>query len=77
MRDIVWSRRVLETLLAEAIFDDLTASCALEWARGDSVVQSAIRHNVSTRTIDRCRRKIRSAYDAVTVDGHLPPRIQK
>ena len=77
MRDIVWSRRVLETLLANAMFDELTACVAEEWARGHSIVQTAMAHNVSTRTVDRCRRRIRDAYDAVTVDGHLPPRKNK
>ena len=63
--------------MANAMFDELTACVAEEWARGHSIVQTAMAHNVSTRTVDRCRRRIRDAYDAVTVDGHLPPRKNK
>lgn len=74
MRDIVWSRRVLDALLANAMFDELTACVAQEWARGHSIVQTAMAHNVSTRTVDRCRRRIREAYDALSVEGDLQPR---
>lgn len=64
----------MERLLQEAMFDPLTAAVAQDWARGHSVVQTSMERNISTRTVDRCRRKIREAYDAVTVDGGLPPR---
>lgn len=74
MRDIVWSRRVLHQVIEEGMLDELTAGCAQDWARGYSVVQSSMHRNVSTRTVDRCRRRIRDAYDAVSVDGGLPPR---
>ena len=74
MRDIVWSKRVLDRLLQEAMFDDLTAAVAHDWARGHSVVRTSMERSISTRTVDRCRRRIRDAYDAVTVDGGLPPR---
>lgn len=74
MRDIIWSRRVLERLLEEAMFDELTAAVAQDWARGHSVAYTSMERNVSTRTVDRCRRRIREAYDLVTVDGGLPPR---
>lgn len=57
-----------------AMFDERTAAVAQDWARDRSVVQSAMTLHCSTRTVDRCRRKIRDAYDAVTVDGGLPPR---
>ena len=77
MRDIVWSRRVLDVLLQEAMFDELTAAVAQDWARGRSVAYTSMERKVSTRTVDRCRRKIREAYDAVTVDGGLPPRMIK
>ena len=77
MRDIVWSRRVLDALLQEAMFDELTAAVAQDWARGHSVAYTSMARNGSTRTVDRCRRRIRDAYDAVTVDGGLPPRRVK
>ena len=67
----------MERLLQEAMFDELTAAVAQDWARGHSVAYTSMERNVSTRTVDRCRRKIRDAYDAVTVDGGLPPRIVK
>ena len=65
---------MLDKLLQEAMFDELTAACARDWAQGYSVVHTALSRNCSTRTVDRCRRKIRDAYDAATVDGGLPPR---
>lgn len=77
MRDIVWSRRVLDQLMQDAMFDERTAAVAQDWARDRSVVQSAMALNCSTRTVDRCRRKIRNAYDALTVEGGLPPRKSK
>lgn len=67
----------MEMLLQEAMFDELTASVAQDWARGHSVAYTSMERNVSTRTVDRCRRRIREAYDRVTVDGGLPPRIIK
>lgn len=77
MRDIVWNRRVLDALMDDAMFDELTACVAREWAKGDSIVQTAMAHNVSTRTVNRCRRRIRDAYDAATVGGGLRPRKVK
>lgn len=74
MRDIVWSRRVLDQLMQDAMFDERTAAVAQDWARDRSVVQSAMALNCSTRTVDRCRRKIRNAYDALSVEGGLQPR---
>lgn len=74
MRDIVWSKRTVERLIEEAMLDELTAAVAQDWARDRSIVQTAMRLSVSTRTVDRCRRRIRDAYDAVAVDGGLPPR---
>lgn len=65
---------MLDALLQEAMFDELTAAVAQDWARGHSVAYTSMERNVSTRTVDRCRRKIRDAYDAVTVVGGLPPR---
>lgn len=67
----------MERLLQEAMFDELTAAVAQDWARGHSVAYTSMERNVSTRTVDRCRRRIREAYDAVTVDGGLPPRMVK
>lgn len=68
---------MLDALLQEAMFDELTAAVAQDWARGRSVTYTSMERNVSTRTVDRCRRRIREAYDAVTVDGGLPPRRVK
>lgn len=61
----------------EAMFDERTAAVAQDWARDRSVVQTAMALHCSTRTVDRCRRKIREAYDALTVEGGLPPRKNK
>ena len=77
MRDIVWSRRVLETLIEEGMLSQMDADVARDWAMGHSVAHTSLDRHISTRTVDRCRRRIRDAYDAVTVDGHLPPRVKK
>lgn len=77
MRDIVWSRRVLEMVIEEGMLDELTAAVAQDWARGYSIVHTSMSRNISTRTVDRCRRRIREAYDAATVCGGLPPRRVK
>lgn len=65
---------MLERVIEEGMLDELTAAVAQEWARDRSVVQTSMSLSVSTRTVDRCRRRIRDAYDAVSVDGGLPPR---
>ena len=77
MRDIVWSRRVLDVLMMEGMLSELDAAVAQDWARGYSVAHTSMDRHVSTRTVDRCRRRIRDTYDAVTVDGHLPARKSK
>ena len=61
-------------LIREGMLDELTAAVAQDWARDYSIARTAMDRHISTRTVDRCRRKIRDAYDAVTVDGGLPPR---
>lgn len=77
MRDIVWSRRVLEMVIEEGMLDELTAAVAQDWARGYSIDHTSMSRNISTRTVDRCRRKIRDAYDALTVECNLQPRKTK
>ena len=77
MRDIDWRRRELEQLIHEAMFDDRTAAVARDWAADRSIVHTSMVLHCSTRTVDRCRRKIRDAYDALTVECNLQPRKTK
>ena len=74
MDDIPWSKRNLAVLIEEGMLDELTASVATDWARGCSIVQTAMSRGISERAVSEYRRKIRVAYDRVSVYTELPPR---
>ena len=42
MDDIPWSKRSLAVLIEEGMLDELTANVATDWARGRSIVQTAM-----------------------------------
>ena len=77
MDDIPWSKRSLAVLIEEGMLDELTAGVATDWANGCSIVQTAMRRQISERTVSTYRRKIRATYDRVAVYTGLPDRIKK
>ena len=74
MDDIPWSKRTLGVLIEEGMLDELTAAVATDWARGQSIVQTAMRRGISERAVSGYRQKIRVTYDRVAVYAELPPR---
>ena len=77
MDDIPWSKRNLAVLIEEGMLDELTAAVATDWARGRSIVQTAMGRGISERAVSEYRRKIRATYDRVAVYAELPPRRKK
>ena len=77
MDDIPWSKRSLAVLIEEGMLDELTAAVATDWARGCSIVQTAMSRGISERAVSEYRHKIRVIYDRIAVYADLPPRRKK
>ena len=45
-----------------------------DWAKGRSIANTAMMHNMSTRKVDNIRRRIRDKYDGIQPYTGLPPR---
>ena len=45
-----------------------------DWARGKSIANTSIMHNMSESTVNRIRRRLRLKYDSIQGYAGLPPR---
>lgn len=73
MNDILWNKIALAEFRSLACLSEEEDLVLQDWADGKSVVESAMRRNTSTRTIDRIRDRIRLKYDAVQIYTPLLP----
>lgn len=48
-----------------------------DWAHGRSVVNTAMRGSMSTRKVDKIRRRLRQKYDLIQSECGLPPREKR
>lgn len=67
MNDILWNQISLAEFRSLACLSEDENIILQDWADGKSVVQSALKRNISTRTVDRMRDRIRIKYDAVQI----------
>ena len=73
MNDIPWNRIVLDEYRSLCPPTEEEDKVLTDWARGKSVVHTAMTHNMSTRLVDKIRCQIRSKYDAVQIYTPLLP----
>lgn len=75
MHDIPWNRIILREFEELAILTEEEVLILHDWIAGKSVVESSMKHNMSTRKVDTLRSRIRAKYDAVQpFSQHLPLR---
>lgn len=65
MNDIVWDDIKLAEFRRLAHLTDRETVVLQDWADDKSIVQTYFARNISTRTVDRTRNRIREKYDAV------------
>lgn len=74
MNDIVWDNIMLKEFRSLARLSSDEEKVLQHWADSKSVVESSFLLNVSPRTIDRIRDRIRYKYDAVQIYTPLLPK---
>lgn len=74
MNDIPWNRIVLNEYRSLCPPTEEEDKILNDWARGKSLVHTAMTYNMSTRLVDKIRRQIREKYDAVQIYTPLLPK---
>ena len=75
--DLVWDKRIVRTFEETAYLTEDELIVLHDWARGKTIVDTSMAHSMSTRKIDKLRRKIRMKYDGVQVyTPELPKRTR-
>jgi DNA-binding CsgD family transcriptional regulator len=74
MDDLLWNARLLGAMQASACLTEEESIVLNDWAHGRSIANTAMNHNMSTRKVDRIRKRIRLKYDNIQPYENLPPR---
>jgi FixJ family two-component response regulator len=74
MNDIVWDNIKLAEFRHLAHLTEREDAVLQDWADDMSIVQTHFARNISTRTVDRTRNRIREKYDAVQPFTPLLPK---
>lgn len=67
MKDIMWNRISILEFRSLVFLSDDESAVLQDWANGRSIVNTAMRRNMSTRQVDKLRNQIRKKYDAVQI----------
>lgn len=74
MNDLVWDRRMLGAFKAFSILTEEEEIVLEDWAKGKSIVNTSMMHNLSPRTVSRIRQRLRVKYDRIQPYTDLPKR---
>lgn len=75
MDDLAWTRRMLGAFIEQTFLSEEEQAVLTDWAKKKSVVHTAMSRNISPRTVNRIRKRLRVLYDAVQpYTPELPPR---
>lgn len=74
MNDLLWNTRLLGAMSEHAFLTEEEQIVLNDWARGRSIANTAMMHNMSESTVNRIRRRLRQKYDSIQGYADLPPR---
>lgn len=75
MDDLAWTKRMLGAFIEQTCLSEEEQAVLTDWAKGRTVVHTAMSRSISTRTVNRIRKKLRGLYDIVQpYTPELPPR---
>lgn len=75
MDDLAWTKRMLGAFIEQTCLSEEEQAVLTDWAKKRSIVHTAMSRNISTRTVDRIRKRLRKLYDEVQpYTPELPPR---
>lgn len=78
MKDIVWDKIMLRELESLASLTEEERIVLHDWAKGKSIVSTAMGYHMSERKVNNLRASIRAKYDSVQqFTPLLPKRIAK
>jgi DNA-binding CsgD family transcriptional regulator len=74
MNDLLFNSRLLGAMQAHACLTEEETIVLNDWAKGRSIANTAMMHNMSDSTVNRIRRRLRQKYDSIQGYANLPPR---
>ena len=74
MLDLLWNSRMLGAMQAHACLTEEETIVLEDWAKGRSIANTAITHNMSERKVNNLRKRIRIKYDGIQPYTDLPLR---
>lgn len=77
-KDLVWDKRIVRIFEDAAFLTEEEQIVLDDWAKGKSIVNTSMMHNMSERKVNYIRKNIRTKYDRVQVYiPDLPKRITR
>lgn len=77
MKDLLWDQRMLGVFRASACLTEEEDIVLNDWARGKSVVETAMTRSMSDRKVGRIRKTLRRKYDNIQPYTDLPKRSKQ
>ena len=74
MNDLLWNSRMLGAMQAHACLTEEETIVLMDWAKGRSIANTAMMHNMSESKVNRLRHRIREKYDGIQEYADLPVR---
>lgn len=77
MKDLLWDQRMLGVFRASACLTEEEDIVLNDWARGKSIVETAMTRSMSDRKVGRIRKTLRRKYDNIQPYTDLPKRSKQ
>lgn len=77
MKDLLWDQRMLGVFRASACLTEEEDIVLNDWARGKSIVETAMKRSMSDRKVGRIRKTLRRKYDNIQPYTDLPKRSKQ
>ena len=77
MNDLLWDQRMLGVFRASACLTEEEDIVLNDWARGKSIVETAMTRSMSDRKVGRIRKTLRRKYDNIQPYTDLPKRSKQ
>ena len=74
MNDLLFNSRLLGAMSEHACLTEEEQTVLNDWAKGKSIANTSMMHNMSESTVSRIRRRLRQKYDGIQGYANLPPR---
>lgn len=74
MNDLLWNSRLLGAMKEHACLTEDEEIVLNDWARGKSIANTSMMHNMSESKVEKIRGRLREKYDGIQPYTGLPIR---